>query len=326
MGKGSFGRYLGGLILIGIGGLFLLNQLGYTDISIGYIFSTFWPVFLILGGLTQVFNGRRYGSSAFGGLILTMVGLFFLGRNLNLIDMSPGEFFRFFAPAALILVGVYILFKPRSHSRRRKYQEPPYSPEPPFPPQPPYPPMDSNFHPEMKSSLDEAFGEKFGPQPGPQSDSNSHSGPQKEGWGYKERPRQYDYSDAFRDKEKINKSGFIGDVHIGQDYFELKPTNISHFIGDTVIDLTKAQIPYGETKINVSAFIGDVKVFMPDEMDVAITVSSSSCIGDMKVLNEKQGGFMSNVQSSSPHYMEASRKVKLVVSVFVGDVRVNMVG
>ena len=28
--------------------------------------------------------------------------------------------------------------------------------------------------------------------------------------------------------------------------------NISHFIGDTVLDLTKAQIPAGETRLHIS--------------------------------------------------------------------------
>ncbi|MNJ63330.1 hypothetical protein D3C77_592240 [compost metagenome] len=102
--------------------------------------------------------------------------------------------------------------------------------------------------------------------------------------------------------------------------------NVSHFIGDTIIDLTKAQIPYGETKINISAFIGDVKVFIPDDMDLGIVATSNAFIGDLKVLSQKGGGFMSSVEVQSPHYGEASKKVKLVVSVFIGDVKVNMVG
>ena len=62
--------------------------------------------------------------------------------------------------------------------------------------------------------------------------------------------------------------------------------NISAFIGDTVIDLTKAQIPYGETKINISSFIGDVKVFVPEDMDLGVTVTTNSFIGDMSLLNQ----------------------------------------
>ncbi|MMZ71248.1 hypothetical protein D1872_345520 [compost metagenome] len=61
-------------------------------------------------------------------------------------------------------------------------------------------------------------------------------------------------------------------------------------------------------------------------MDIGISAESSAFIGDLKVLNEKRGGFMTNVQVRSPHYSETSKRVKLVVSVFIGDVKVNMVG
>ncbi|MNI82249.1 hypothetical protein D3C73_1389400 [compost metagenome] len=69
-----------------------------------------------------------------------------------------------------------------------------------------------------------------------------------------------------------------------------------------------------------------MKVFIPDDMDLGIVANSNAFIGDLKVLNQKEGGFMSSVQVQSPHYGEASKKVKLVVSVFIGDVKVNMVG
>ena len=92
------------------------------------------------------------------------------------------------------------------------------------------------------------------------------------------------------DPKAQNRSGFIGDIYIGHDYWELKPMNISHFIGDTVLDLTKAQIPAGETKINISSFIGDVKVFLPNDYEVGIHVVSSAFIGDVAVLDQKEGG------------------------------------
>lgn len=78
---------------------------------------------------------------------------------------------------------------------------------------------------------------------------------------------------------------------MGKEVFTLKPMNISSFIGDTVIDLTKAQIPYGETKIVISHFIGDVKIFVPEDMDLGISLTSSSFLGDMKLLGTKRGGF-----------------------------------
>lgn len=47
-------QVLGGLILIGIGAMFLLRQLGYTDFSLGYLISNYWPVILILMGMKRL--------------------------------------------------------------------------------------------------------------------------------------------------------------------------------------------------------------------------------------------------------------------------------
>lgn len=316
MRNGVFGRLIGGMVLIGIGGVYLLNQLGITDISIGYLFSTYWPVFLILAGLANLANGNWRGGSFIGSLILFLIGGFFLARNLDIIYLEPGDFFKFFIPLILIGCGLHVLFKPHGHRRHSRHSDD-FTPPPP-PMEPPVPPT---FHPEMKSNLDDIFNDKFNQKKATYEENSNQERPHFTGPDYQNMKGKFTASG-----EIINKSGFIGDVHIGQDYFQLKPMNISHFIGDTVIDLTKAQIPYGETKINVSSFIGDVKVFIPEDMDVGIIATSSSFIGDLKVLKQKEGGFMSSVSAQSPYYGEANKKIKLVVNVFIGDVKVNMVG
>ncbi|MCM3702520.1 cell wall-active antibiotics response protein LiaF [Paenibacillus macerans] len=328
MRHNMFGRLIGGMLLIGIGALFLLNQMGITNISIGYLFSKFWPVFLIFAGLTSLASGNRHGGGLAGSLILLLIGGYFLGSNLGYISLDPGDFFKYFFPFALIIGGICLIFRPRHSHRRRREEEFPRHPHrrrheefpPPPPPAPMDPPSPPAFHPEMESPLDSIFGSLE------KKEAEKEAKPGQE-QPKQERPKYDHYYDMDSAKgEVVNKSGFIGDVHLGQDYFQLRPTNISHFIGDTIIDLTKAQIPYGETKINVSSFIGDVKVFIPEDMDIGIMATSSAFIGDLKVLKQKQGGFMTSVSAESPYYREASKKIKLVVSVFIGDVKVNMVG
>lgn len=320
--RGS-GRVFAGLLLFGAGGLLLLDMMGYVDVSIGELLGTYWPCFLILAGLSQLSHGYRNGGALFSGLIVTAIGGYFLARNTGYISLSVGDFFRAAVPILLILGGLSVLFKPsrnrRSHRERRDsytgdvsrdYRPHPKGNEGMVPPPPPSP--EEIF---SGTSVDQAFEQAF-PQEKPKH-------------GTQEEPRKFDaYTEQRyqRKDEKLNRSGFIGDVRIGDQYFELKPTNISHFIGDTIIDLTKAQIPYGETKINISAFIGDVKVFVPADADLGISVSSNSLIGDMKVLKEDHGGFMSSVSSATPNYHETSKRVKLNVSVFVGDIRINTVG
>lgn len=302
MNSGLVSRLFGGLILVGIGVVFLLNQMGFMEIDIGFVIRTYWPVLLILAGLKNlvVYNKHSYGRSiSFGNLILIAIGGYFLARNLGVIVLSPGDFFRYLVPTMLIIAGLYVILKPRNSSK--SYHDPSKSYH-----------ASSNytsFDPMMSDP--DMSGMNSNPNPNP-SPHTKNTWKEDHGWEWNSRP--------------VNKSGFIGDLHMGSDYFELRPTNVSHFIGDTVIDLTKAQIPYGETKISISSFIGDVKVYVPNDLEVGVAVSTSAFLGEVKVLDHYDSGFMKNIEQQTPYYPDASKKVRIVVSTFLGDVKVNKVG
>jgi hypothetical protein len=97
------GRVFWGLILILLGGLFLLDQLGRLDF--GDVMSTYWPVIIILIGLSTILgNGfRRVG----GGLILILIGVFFQARELGYL---PENIWHYAWPVLIILVGLWLLF------------------------------------------------------------------------------------------------------------------------------------------------------------------------------------------------------------------------
>jgi len=46
------------IVLIVVGGVLVLNNLGLTRLSIREIAGTWWPVLLIIGGLSLLFRGR----------------------------------------------------------------------------------------------------------------------------------------------------------------------------------------------------------------------------------------------------------------------------
>lgn len=352
-------RVFGGLLLIGLGGMFLLRQMGYTDFSISSLISTYWPVILIVMGVQRLLapdeEHSRF-SAMLGGCFFLAIGLFFLGRNLDWFYYSASDFFKMLIPVMLIGGGLAVIFKPRSST-------PPVPPAPPVPPNyyPPGPgkgPLDKEPPAPLESTLDEQFEQKFG-KPADSRERNWNDYLSKEDedaerdphlssadarWQEKqerhERRRQErqerqarrhgewheEFQHTASDKDTTNRSAFIGDVHMGREHFQLKRTNISQFIGDAVLDLTNAQIPYGETKINISAFVGDIKVYIPDDMDLGVAVTSSSFIGDMQVLEQSRSGFMSNVQCKTPYYKEAGKKVRINASCFIGDIKVKTVG
>ena len=341
-----FGRVLGGLVLLTIGAMFLLRQLGIVsfDFDIGYLFATFWPLILIAVGV----QGLTQRGGAWWGVFLLGLGAFFQIRNLGLIDLSLGDVIRYGWPVALIWWGLSMIFRPESKKRSENGWKsyPPRSDDPfhggdrPVPPPPPLHPNPLDLDYEPPKSGEPGAGTYPGGSAAPGADGhhgahgwNGAGGPGSDGgWsnpgghggGAK---RAHDCRSGWSsDPNAENRSGFIGDIHVGGDYWELRPMNISLFIGDTVLDLTKAQIPCGETRVNISSFIGDVKVFVPNDRDLGISVSSNSFIGDTKVIDRYEGGFFKNVKFETPYYHEADRRVRLNVSSFIGDVRIVKVG
>jgi uncharacterized membrane protein YhhN len=52
------GNILAALVLIIVGTLFLLNNLGFTNLSLGRLISTWWPAILVVVGLGLLFNRK----------------------------------------------------------------------------------------------------------------------------------------------------------------------------------------------------------------------------------------------------------------------------
>ncbi len=102
---GHSGRIFAGLVLIVIGGLFLLDQLGEFDF--GTMISRYWPVIFFLIGISiLISNGfRRIGSALFffllGGVFLAME-----------FDLLGEDIWNYIWPAAIILVGLWLLVRP----------------------------------------------------------------------------------------------------------------------------------------------------------------------------------------------------------------------
>ncbi|HYM86429.1 MAG TPA: DUF5668 domain-containing protein [Pseudoxanthomonas sp.] len=46
------------LILIAVGVLFLLNNLGLTNLSLGTLIRTWWPAILIIVGISMLFKNQ----------------------------------------------------------------------------------------------------------------------------------------------------------------------------------------------------------------------------------------------------------------------------
>ena len=96
------GRYFIGLILILLGVGFLLDQTGF--IQIGDIINMYWPVIIILIGLSGLLDRK---SSKLRNLIVLAIGVLLQLRKLGYITI---DVFQLFFPVVLILIGINIIF------------------------------------------------------------------------------------------------------------------------------------------------------------------------------------------------------------------------
>jgi lia operon protein LiaF len=326
--NGLFNRIVIGLMLVAVGLLFMLNQIGLiTHFDYGYIFSTYWPVFIIYFGLAGMFSRRKHewGGSYVWNVFTILVGCFFLLRNLEVEGFTFENISKFIVPVAIILVGVSMMF--RSPGRRRRMDEwGDVPPPPPPPPPPPAPPRASFDHPMTPHTVGDPAAESVPPF-GPDDANLKEGGTPLEHIHVTDHHHRWEHRHHRMARDGVlNRSNFIGDIHLGQDYWQLTPVEVSHFIGDTVIDLTTASIPYGETKIEVSSFIGDVKLYVPNDFDVELAVESNVFIGDIKVLDRREGGLFKHMTLETPGYRDAGKKIRIVANMFIGDVKVQKVG
>jgi lia operon protein LiaF len=342
-------RTFWGLIMIAGGVLFLLDHTGLVTLDFGALLHTYWPVFIIMAGVSGLLGSWRHGWGAgIWNLLVCAVGVIFLLHNLGVTGLSIGELFAYLGPAALIVFGLGLMFRPSS-----RYERPPRHPDRSYydiyGDQPPGP--DGGKWEDWADKAVDKVSDKIG-----ELADKAEKIADKAAWKAQKAAEKWErkrarhewrehfrhhhhhhhhYQDYSHDYIKTfgpgsgamqHKSGFIGDVILGKDYWDLQPMSISHFIGDTLIDLTKATIPYGETKLVVSAFIGDVKMLVPADADVEIAVTASSFVGDMNVLDRHETGMFRSIRTETPNYRESERKIRLIVSTFIGDVLVKKVG
>src|SRR4051812_38217679 len=104
---GAAERLVPALVLIVIGGLFLLNNLHFVYLR--EVFA-YWPVILIAFGIVKLVDSRYQGGRLLGAFIMVAGGLL-LARNLGFIDIAMHDLW----PLVLIAAGLFMLLQRTVH-------------------------------------------------------------------------------------------------------------------------------------------------------------------------------------------------------------------
>ena len=110
------GRIFWGLLLMVLGVLFLLDQMGRLDF--GDLVGRYWPVIFILIGVSILLsnNFRNVGSAVF----FILFGTFFLLIRLRIFERAV---WHYLWPVAIIAAGLWILLKPAFRPDKKKIPE-----------------------------------------------------------------------------------------------------------------------------------------------------------------------------------------------------------
>jgi lia operon protein LiaF len=116
---------------------------------------------------------------------------------------------------------------------------------------------------------------------------------------------------------------FTGVVHLMDREHKLEGFDLSCAIADVKIDLSRAIIPAGEHLIRIDGLVGNVDIYVP--YDLAVSVNASVRAGALNVMRTERGGAGPGPAGvfETAGYGEAVSKVKIAVTLLVGDVNVR---
>ncbi len=94
-------------------------------------------------------------------------------------------------------------------------------------------------------------------------------------------------------------------------------------VGDVELDMTQAVIPAGETVIRFYSFVGDIDLFVPRTVGVAVELNGF--VIDSDVLGQDYDRFLTPVSVQSDNYTAAECRLRIEATSFVVNLKVKQV-
>ncbi|MET3698624.1 predicted membrane protein [Bacillus oleivorans] len=129
-------------------------------------------------------------------------------------------------------------------------------------------------------------------------------------------------SSPLYNRSPLFRNVLIGRQRTPETVYEWHDINIQAGIGDTIIDLTNTVLPKGESVIMIRNIIGNVQIYVP--YDLEVQASHSVVAGTFDIFEQKEEKvFSANVIYQTPEYGQATQKIKIVTTMFLGKLEVK---
>jgi lia operon protein LiaF len=128
-------------------------------------------------------------------------------------------------------------------------------------------------------------------------------------------------SQSYIQIEPYFRNKLIGEYRNLKQSYPISDINIQTGFGDIFIDLSDTILPQGETVILIRGLIGNIYLNVPS--DIGMSVQMSLLCGKMNLLKDGKTAFNMTQKYQSVDYKNSSRKIKIVVSLLLGDIEVS---
>jgi lia operon protein LiaF len=139
-----------------------------------------------------------------------------------------------------------------------------------------------------------------------------------------EEPAPSGESDLLVSSSPIFKNSWFGSQKTPQQAYEWDDINIVAGVGDTVVDFSYTVLPKGEAVIFIRNIVGNIKIFVP--YDIEVNIHHTSLAGAADLLEYKQDrSFNQQLVVKTPGYDQADQKIKIFTSMLIGDIEVKRI-
>jgi len=295
-----------GILLVSLGVLFLISNLGLLPMELNTLLSIYWPIILILLGINHIVKVYLQGDDLFSPSTLYFTtlmigsGLILLGNRLDWFA-TPISFWKFFWPMNIIFLGLTILFGSKESTFRIVT-------------------MDKNIFINDFDDLEDIPNFDEGINLDEALEDEEDVSPFQEIPKPKAPPK-------FQEPERAPKfpgnSLFIGSYQQGKKPWVLEDQKTVVAIGDIALDLTKAFVKDGITTLDLTGKIGGIEIVVPSGLPVSIQAEVK--VGDIKIFGKSFSGTPGVKYFRSKDYDEAIKKINLRLSVKIGSIVVKQV-
>ncbi|WP_404444848.1 cell wall-active antibiotics response protein LiaF [Sutcliffiella horikoshii] len=135
---------------------------------------------------------------------------------------------------------------------------------------------------------------------------------------------QTEQEELVRNEQKWFSNKLFGRQKTPEQSYTWDDVNIQCGISDTQIDLSYTVLPKGEAIIFVRNVIGNIQILVPYELELSIV--HSGMVGSVHILDHEEKSILNRtVHYQTGNFREATHKVKIVTSIFVGSIEVKRV-